>query len=379
VVKRNLAVLKIHSHPGGWDRFSAWDDESDRDLFPGIYAWTDSDEPHASAILLPDGEVIARVVSPQGKFTPIAKVAVTGSRIRHSRVQAAGNSAPYSERTLQAFGEGTLAALSRMSVAVVGCSGTGSWVVEMLSRLGVAELVLVDPDVVEPVNLNRIVHATVGDANDHAHKVDLLKAAVLRIGIGTRVETYCADVRSVTILKRIAKCDVIFGCVDSIGAREVLNRLAVYYLVPYLDVGVRLVADGQGGIDHIAGGVQYVHPDSPTLIERGLYSPSDLAEEGLRETDPAEFRSQRERGYVRGAAVSRPAVVSVNAFYASLAVNELLERLHGFRDESPAGVIVSLTQLRFSTVDDFSSTSGLRKNAGRADVIPFIGFPSLSE
>ena len=47
-----------------------------------------------------------------------------------------------------------------MSIAVVGCSGTGSPVIEQLARLGVGRLVLVDPDRVEEKNLNRIVNAT---------------------------------------------------------------------------------------------------------------------------------------------------------------------------------------------------------------------------
>jgi hypothetical protein len=377
-MKHGLGVLKIHSHPGGWPEFSAWDDASDRELFPGIYAWTDTDRPHASAILLPDGRIVARVVDTENEFVPIKKVTVTGSTIRQWSAIRPTVNAEYHQRTLQAFGEGTAAALSQLSVGVVGCSGTGSWVVEMLNRLGVRELVLVDPDTVEPVNLNRIVHATADDAIGGVPKVEVLRRAVLETGLGTRVEVHRSDVRVPAILKRLAHCDLLFGCVDSIEARNVLNRLAVYYLLPYFDVGVRLVADGHGGIDHIAGGVQYVHPDSPTLIERGLYTPEDLAETALRESDPVEFASQQERGYVRGVVVTRPAVASVNAFYASLAVNELLERIHRFRDESPVGIMVSLTQLRFVTIEEATAPTGLSRHAGEADVAPFLGMPFLT-
>ena len=31
--KRDLAILKIHSHPGGYPQFSSVDDEADADLF----------------------------------------------------------------------------------------------------------------------------------------------------------------------------------------------------------------------------------------------------------------------------------------------------------------------------------------------------------
>lgn len=384
-IKDDLALLKIHSHPGGWSSFSSWDDTSDRDLFPGVYAWSDTDRPHLSALMLPGGRIVARTVTSTNTFAPVQSVSVVGSRFLHWTRESAeteGSEGAYGDdyhrRTEQAFGEGTTSLLARLSIGVIGCSGTGSWVVEMLARLGVHELVLVDPDTVEPVNMNRIVHATASDAQAGTLKVNVLKQAVNRIGLGTIVETHAADVREVSILQRLAHCDLIFGCVDSIEARDVLNRLAVYYLLPYIDVGVRLEADGQGGVQHIAGGVQYVHPDSPTLMERRLYSAKDLADAGLRKTDPDAFTDQVGRGYIRGAPVARPAVASVNAFYASLAVNELLERVHGFRDESPVGVIVSLSQMRFVTVDDRQTSSGLARRAGRGDVVPMLDLPSLS-
>ena len=39
--------------------------------------------------------------------------------------------------------------LRRLSIAIIGCSGTGSIVAEQLARLGVGRLILVDPDFVE--------------------------------------------------------------------------------------------------------------------------------------------------------------------------------------------------------------------------------------
>ena len=58
--KRGLALVKIHSHPGGFETFSECDDAADRALFPSIYGWMDDDQPHASAIMLPDGRLVGR-------------------------------------------------------------------------------------------------------------------------------------------------------------------------------------------------------------------------------------------------------------------------------------------------------------------------------
>ena len=56
-----------------------------------------------------------------------------------------------------------------------------------LRRLGVGELILVDPDLVEEKNLNRILSATLADVG--RPKVEVVGDAIRRIGLGTRVVT----------------------------------------------------------------------------------------------------------------------------------------------------------------------------------------------
>src|SRR6267142_1082733 len=48
--RRDLGILKIHSHPGGYAQFSELDDESDKDIFTSVFGWTPSALPHASAV-----------------------------------------------------------------------------------------------------------------------------------------------------------------------------------------------------------------------------------------------------------------------------------------------------------------------------------------
>jgi hypothetical protein len=382
-MRSNLGIAKMHSHPGGFEGFSSRDDTSDRELFPGIYSWLNSERPNLSAVMLPNGSIRARVVDAGGKFSPVSSVIVVGNEIRTWSWAEHGvtmKAADQHKRTLQAFGEQTTNYLAGMSIGVVGCSGTGSWVVEMLTRLGVGELVLVDPDVVEPLNLNRIVHATLEDAIHRRPKVDVLERAIKTTGLSTKVETFAEDVHTPAIVQRLARCDAIMGCVDAIDARDLLGRLSTYYTLPYIDVGVRLVADGLGGIAHIVGTANYVHPESPSLLDRGLYSSKQLADAGLRRSDPTAYADQVRSRYISGADEGRPAVASVNAFYASLAVNELLARIHPYRDEeAPLGVTISLSQLRILLPPNRGASSGLAKHIGRGDARPLLGLPALSK
>lgn len=50
--------------------------------------------------------------------------------------------------------------LLRSRVAVIGCGGLGGYVIEELARLGVGEIVAIDPDIFEEHNLNRQILST---------------------------------------------------------------------------------------------------------------------------------------------------------------------------------------------------------------------------
>ena len=398
--KRGFTVLKIHSHPGNLRRFSWIDDDSDRELVAAVGAWLDDERLHASAVMLPDGRIFARSVAPDGTFSPISKVAVAGEEIMswrhadvvetdassngagHSGGRAVGDVPEFARRTKQAFGAGTTAMLSQMSVAVVGCSGTGSPTIEMLARLGVRRLVLVDPDRVEEKNLNRIFNATMADARREEFKVDVLARAIKAMGLGTVVDPIASDLFAPDVVRRVARCDVVFGCMDSVDGRELLNRLAAFYLVPYIDVGVRLVADGRGGVDQICGTVHYLQPDGSSLLSRSAYTAEDVRAAATRRENPAKYEALRREKYISGVQEDRPAVISVNTLYASLAVNELLARLQPYRDEGNASFAsygMSLTQGRLLNGGDGPQCPALSRHAGRADVRPLLNMPELTE
>ena len=68
--------------------------------------------------------------------------------------------------------------LARMSVCVIGVSGTGSIVAEQLARLGVGEIILIDFDKLEERNLNRILNSSLADIG--SYKVEMFAGAIRR-------------------------------------------------------------------------------------------------------------------------------------------------------------------------------------------------------
>lgn len=239
--RQEMAVLKIHSHPTGLAAFSPQDDRSDNDLFSSIFGWFDSDMPHASAIMLPDGKMFGRVFWLNANATPISVVSVAGNNIDFWHYSdTCGTEKEWHEANDQAFGEGTTRCLGNLSVGVVGCSGTGTPTIEMLMRLGVGKLVIVDPDVVKDRNINRMLNTTIEDAEQQKPKVRAIAEAIEKTGLGTQVVSIAENIADVNVLRALAECDVIFGCMDGHEGRYILNTLSTYYLVPYIDTGVLL-------------------------------------------------------------------------------------------------------------------------------------------
>jgi hypothetical protein len=169
---------------------------------------------------------------------------------------------------------------------------------------------------------------------------------------------------------------------DGAEGRHVLNRLAACYVLPYFDMGVRLDADGRGGVEQVCYGVNYLQPDGSTLLSRGVYTMDDVEAEALKRSNPLEYEERRREGYIRGVREDRPAVISVNALAASLAVNEFLARLHPYRldpNRDFARMQVSLSH-GFSVAEpDGPPDPTFAGILGRGDTDPLLQMPELTD
>ena len=382
-----LSVVKVHSHPSGGAEFSATDDEGDARLLPMIRGWVEADIAHGSAVMLPDGVMFGRVLRSGGVLTPIDCIAVAGDNLDFWYADSGGPGSPrFAASDAQIFGEGTIERMQRLSIAVVGASGTGSPVIEQLQRLCVGELVIVDDDRMEARNVIRVLNSTVEDVDEKRFKVDVQADAIEQTGLGTRVIRIRRNLWNPEVVRAVAQCDVLFGCMDSIDGRYLLNALATHYTLPYFDIGVRLQAapsgPGKGRIREVCGTVNYLRPGRSSLISRGLFTMRDVAAAGLGRNDPDAHRQQVKDGYIRGARVQRPAVISVNMFAASLAVNEFLARLHPFREEPNAtwaAVEFSLASMELFGDPDQGICELMAGNVGKGDVTPLLQMLELAE
>jgi molybdopterin/thiamine biosynthesis adenylyltransferase len=324
--REGLAVIPIHTHPGEahLPAFSRRDRQGELALQPVLERRTG--QPSAAVVMGLNFDSVARFDERSDRA--LGRCRDVGMGPKDDGV--ASFDADLFARHIAAFGAEGQRRLRALTVGVVGASGTGSHVCEQLSRLGVGRLVVVDPDSVELVNLNRIVTAFASDAGSHRSKVQAVKRYVKRAGTGCEVEALQGDVRDESVHKRLIPVDALFGCTDTISSRAILNRIAIQHYVPYWDCGTEIAS---GGHLRAYGRVRVVLAGGPCLFCGGVINPDQLRIELL---SPEARHEEMARGYIRDLNdAGAPAVVTLNGVVASLATTSFLRWAVGDKPIEP--------------------------------------------
>jgi molybdopterin/thiamine biosynthesis adenylyltransferase len=326
---KDFGVAVFHSHPSGCPDFSTADDVAEKELFEIAFNRLECRRPHLSVVIDRDTSIRARAYGPDLKPIAAEIAAIIGERWKFvsGSVPVIGNEL---DRQVRAFGSKATETLSQLRVGIVGCGGTGSAVAMLLARIGIRKLALIDADITEHTNLNRVHFATMADANLARRKVDVIGEAIAALGMPISIVRIPHFVDHTQALATLRSCDVIFGCTDDHLGREILNRLAHFYFIPVIDLGLRIEPNDQGGYDVFDGRVTVVQPGYPCQTCRGLIKGDRILLDSLRR-DPELLEQRRAAGYVPNDPDPSPAVVTFTTEVATMAVNELFHRLNGIR------------------------------------------------
>lgn len=314
------SIVFVHSHPfSNGAQFSSVDDEGEGILMPSIFARA-PERPHGTLVVAQEG-FAARIYTAENDRSNVDFVREVGPFIHTFGDRAQnGSIEAFLERSVRALGEEGQNLIRRSRIGVVGLGGTGSIVAQQLAHLGVKEFIFLDDDIVEETNLNRLVGSGPKDAG--RPKVEVAADFVHRIQSKTSVNAIRGSVLKATDARPLLGLDFIFCCTDTQGSRAVLNQLAYQYLIPVIDLGVRIDAF-EGLVSTIAGRVQMLAPGLPCLVCQNLLDPEavrrDLLSAEERARDP----------YIVGSQEAQPAVISLNGTTASLAVTMLLSAVAG--------------------------------------------------
>ena len=126
-------------------------------------------------------------------------------------------------RNMKTFSPQDQVALLKAQVSIVGLGGLGGTVVEILSRLGIGTLNVIDGDTFEESNLNRQFLST--PRMMAKSKADAAERRIKEINPSITVKQHSQFLDQNNGLDLLSRPDVIVDCLDNLKTRFVLERL----------------------------------------------------------------------------------------------------------------------------------------------------------
>ncbi len=131
--------------------------------------------------------------------------------------------------TIDAFGQ--LKLLSS-KVTIIGCGGLGGHVAVMLARIGIGEMILIDPDIYEETNLNRQRFASLDTIGEH--KVSILAKELPLINPALDIHTYVKYLDPESDFGIISGADVVIDALDDPSVKLSLARECTDRNIPFV-------------------------------------------------------------------------------------------------------------------------------------------------
>lgn len=225
--------------------------------------------------------------------------------------------------------------IRKIRAAIVGCGALGTGIAELLARLGVGYLKLIDADYVELSNLHR---THLFEEND-IYKPKAISCAekIKKINSEVKVEPIIDVVTSDNVIKLLEDVDYVFDATDNILTRLIINDACVKLRKPFI----------YGGVSGLYGSVKLVLPYKTSCLACFMsYSDNDV-----------------------NACEVIGVVDTIISLVSTLEVQEMLNHLNGSEDGSL--IYVDLKEMRFEKI-------GIEKNpnceaCGREDFVYLKG------
>jgi len=177
-------------------------------------------------------------------LSPIeVEIAALREEIMPQRYQRNYNTISYSEQIK----------LLQSRVAIIGCGGLGGSIVELLARLGIGKLTLVDGDVFSENNLNRQLLCS--EENIGRGKTEAAAERIKQINPNIRTRTYSRFIDSVNIHEIIQEADLAVDALDNVSDRFILEEACQKERIPFI----------HGAVEGLNGQVSTIFPQDKGL------------------------------------------------------------------------------------------------------------------
>ena len=334
----NLAYLAIHNHGGSTSvGFSSDDYASHERGYPSLLDIARG-MPVGALVFAPSA-VAGDLWFEGRKRAELKEAIVLGNRrelLYPSPPKKFLGSAFEYNRQARLFGDTGQAILRGQRVGIIGLGGAGSILAELLSRLGVGEFVLADPDRAEITNLPRLVGARRTDAvldwlpkffqtRFARYKVTMAARNIRRANRNAKIIALKSNFLAEDVARRFVDCNYLFLAADSMGARLLFNAIVHQYGVPGVQVGAKVPVDEAGEIGDVFCVARPVLPGHGCLWCNGLINVSRLQDEAVSD------QARKGYAYVADPHVTAPSVITLNAVACAHAADDYLLHTTGLK------------------------------------------------
>lgn len=350
-----LGVIICHSHPKlSMHDYSSSDDFGEKRIAEVFHDCL-SEYPIAS-LLISDCGYRGRYWRFKTKPKIINQIKVIGRYIENNDLSGRESKQSFNaelyDRQVLALGELGQNKIAKTKVGIVGVGGTGSAVAEQLVRLGVRDFVIVDKDYFDSSNLTRVY----GSFHKHLpsflskqferlryKKVNIIKKHLYHIKRNIRVIPVFGNTVMTETCRALLDRDIIFSCTDDHWGRSILNQIAYQYLIPVINIGVRIDSRDK----KITGGTGALHvlrPGKPCLWCYEYLKADIISSESMLKKERDKLLTE---GYVKGVGTKAPSILSFTSTMASLATTIFLQMVTDFMGQKGA-----VSHLRYDIMEE---------------------------
>ncbi len=279
-----LAVLHSHPSSSSWQPMSGLDRDAEASYANLVREITGL--PMVGMTLAPRDKTWSARHWNIGKgrrvgYTESSNVRVIGDRLSVSWNDAlvpSPRSTNGQSRTVSAWGDHRQADLVRRKVLVVGAGSVGLDVVLRLAASGLSHITVMDFDIVERHNLDRLMGTTPRDVRLKRSKIYVARREGLRASTATSPGITISDLSICEPegLRLALDQDIIFSCVDRPWPRAVLNSLAYSDLIPVIDGGIGIDCFNDGSMRNAIWRSHVIRPGRPCMSCNGQLEPGEV-------------------------------------------------------------------------------------------------------
>jgi molybdopterin/thiamine biosynthesis adenylyltransferase len=161
--------------------------------------------------------------------------------------------------------ESEMEKVGKSRVCVVGCGGIGGYVVEMLGRLGVGSITVIDGDAFDETNLNRQLFSDTELLGQP--KADAAKKRMLLVNPLVSIESKVVRISDQNASHLLRGHDLVIDAVDSIDTRFILQKYASELRIPLIHGAI---AGWFGQVTSIFPGDDSLDKLYPEKISKGI-------------------------------------------------------------------------------------------------------------